>query len=122
MNNFKPVLCQGCGTVVWSGISICGFPTLLDTDKLTIEEEIIKRVSGIMTYQIYKTSVSFEARARVLPIILMGKNSNGQKIILASHHCSNYSLFGAIENAPDYWPNETEVKVPATARAEGFPF
>ena len=119
MNHFKPILCGKCGTVVWSGISWAGFRKKLDTARLTIEEEIIKRVSGLMTYELHRTQVSFEAVERTLQRIQWAKPS-ANKVIVADHHCSTYSLFGSIDTVPDYWARPV---VTATAPdSEEFPF
>lgn len=118
MNHFKPIICKRCGTVVWSGISWAGFAKLLDMDRLTIEEEVVKRIHGLMTYEIHKTTVSFEAVERTLNRIKWsqpGKN----KVILADHHCSNYSLFQSIDTVPDYWARPV---VKATAPDGEFGF
>ncbi len=60
-SDFKPISCKRCGTVVWQGISWAGFARNLDTPVLTSEEEIIKRINKLMTFECHKTKVSFEA-------------------------------------------------------------
>ena len=105
--HFKPVNCKKCGTVVWAGISWAGFAKTLDKQVLTIEEEIIKRLNGLMTYELHKTSVSFEAVERSL-IRIQGQKPN--KVILADHTCSTFRLFDT--EVPEYFvrlkPTKTE--------------
>jgi len=103
--HFKPINCQRCGTVVWEGISWAGFAKKLDKKKLTIEEEIVKRLSGLMTYEIYRTSVSFEAVERSLIRI---EGSQREKIVLADHTCSNFTLFDT--EVPEYFKKPVMVK------------
>lgn len=115
--DFKPIICKKCGTVVWSGISWAGFARLLDKERLTIEEEIIKRISGLMTYEIHRTRVSFEAVERSINRIKWaapGKN----RIILADHHCSTMALFETLDSVPHYWSEP----VMATSTTEGCQF
>lgn len=117
MHHFKPIICSKCGTVVWSGISWAGFPKLLDTDRLTIEEEVIKRVNALMTYEAHRTQVTFEVVERTLNRIRWaqpGKN----RIILADHRCSDMKLFQSIDTVPDYWARP----VVASSPVEGFGF
>jgi DNA-directed RNA polymerase subunit N (RpoN/RPB10) len=98
-NDFKPINCSRCGTVVWQGISWAGFAKKLDTPVLSIEEEIIKRLSGLMTYECHRTMVSFEAVERSLNRIKFSKRRN--TVILADHICGEFKLFAT--QAPDYW-------------------
>ncbi len=116
-SDFKPIICSKCGTLVWSGISWAGFSRLLNKERLTIEEEIIKKLSGLQTYEIHRTRVSFEAVERSANRIKWaapGKN----RVILADHHCSTMALFETLDDAPNYWPGP----VYATSSTEGFPF
>jgi hypothetical protein len=53
--DFKPINCRRCGALVWQGISWAGFARRLETPLLTIEEEIIKRISGLMTYEVFRS-------------------------------------------------------------------
>lgn len=118
MKDFKPVLCQRCGTVVWTGYSWVGFLKMLDVKRLTIEEEIIKRVNGVMTYEAFKTKVSFEVVERSL-LRIQASRPKPERIILADHQCSNYQLFDSIENAPNYWAVQNK---PVTVSTGEFPF
>ena len=104
-SDFKPINCSRCGTVIWQGISWAGFAKKLDTPVLTIEEEIIKRLSGLMTYECHRTMVSFEAVERSLNRIKFGKRE--RTIILADHLCSEFKLF--VTEPPDYWPRLSTV-------------
>lgn len=117
MTHFKPIFCKRCGSVVWSGISWAGFPKRLGVEKLTVEEEIIKRISGLMTYEIHRTQVSFEAVERTIHRIKWADPSRN-RIILADHHCSDFQLFQSLDSVPDYWPAPS---YPETT-GEGFPF
>jgi hypothetical protein len=98
-SDFKPISCKRCGTVVWQGISWAGFARRLDTPVLTIEEEIIKRINKLMTFECHKTKVSFEAVERSANRIKWGKSKFS--VILAEHHCSSLKLFEV--TPPDYW-------------------
>jgi hypothetical protein len=115
--NFRPILCARCGTVVWTGISWAGFSKKLDIQRLTIEEEIIKKISGLKTYEAHRTRVSFEAVERGL-LRIKGQKFDPNRIILADHQCSDFSLFSSVDLAPDYWAKPTV----ATTQEEGFPF
>lgn len=117
MNHFKPIICKRCGSVVWSGVSWAGFSKLLDTPKLTIEEEVVKRINGLMTYEAHRTQVSFEVVERSLNRIKWAKPDKN-RIILADHHCSDFTLFQSIDTVPDYWARP----VVASSPVEGFPF
>ncbi len=97
--DFKPINCRKCGTLIWTGISWAGFQKQLDTATLTIEEEIIKRISKIMTFECFKTRVSFEAVERSLNKIQWGKNK--ASVILAEHTCSSLRMIQT--EAPQYW-------------------
>jgi hypothetical protein len=100
--DFKPILCPKCGTLVFSGISWAGFAKLLDKNTLTIEEEIIKKLSGLKTYEIHRTRVSFEAVERSANRIKWA-TPDKTRIVLADHHCSTMSLFETLDDAPNYW-------------------
>jgi len=99
--DFKPINCRKCGTVIWTGISWAGFQKRLDTATLTIEEEILKRISKVMTFECFKTKVSFEAVERSLNRIRWGKNK--ASVILAEHTCSSLRMIQT--EAPEYWAN-----------------
>lgn len=115
--DFKPILCAKCGGLVWSGYSWAGFKKTLGKDRLTIEEEIIKRISGLMTYECHRTRVSFEAVERSVNRIkwaLPGKD----RVILADHHCSTMALFETLDDVPNYWPTLGKAKT----ESEGVTF
>jgi hypothetical protein len=114
--DFQPILCRKCGAVVWSGISWAGFSRLLDKQRLTIEEEIIKRLSKVMTYELHRTRVSFEAVERSYNRIRWA-SPDKDHVIVAEHHCSTMQLFESVDDAPKYWAS------PVTYQAsEGVPF
>ena len=115
--DFKPIICNKCGSVVWSGFSWGGFKKTLGKDRLTIEEEIIKRISGLMTYECHRTRVSFEAVERTTNRIRWAAPGK-DRVILADHHCSTMALFETLDDAPNYWPERVTTK----AKAEGVPF
>tara|TARA_R110000822_G_scaffold1273_9_gene5802 strand:+ start:555 stop:911 length:357 start_codon:yes stop_codon:yes gene_type:complete len=95
--DFSPVNCKSCHRVIWNGVCQTGFPTKLDVDRLSISEEIYKKVTGVRTYQIHRTSVSFEARLR------QGLNIHAKDpIVLASHVCS-WSDFNFDLDVPNYF-------------------
>jgi DNA-directed RNA polymerase subunit N (RpoN/RPB10) len=104
--NFKPILCSKCGTLIWSGVSWAGFARRLDKKRLTIEEEIIKRISGLRTYEAHRTMVSFEAVERTVNRIKWA-GPDKTRVILADHHCSTMTLFETLDDAPNYWPKPT---------------
>ena len=85
---------------------------------LTIEEEIIKRLTGFKTYQLHKTHISFEAVERSL-IRIQGERRES-KIILADHHCHKMSLFATVDMAPNYWAKPAQPKTPDNE--QGAPF
>jgi hypothetical protein len=98
--DFKPINCGRCQVLIWEGVSWAGFSRRLDTPRLTIEEEIIKRLSGLMTYELHRTRVSFEAVERSANRIKWA-SPNKDRIILADHMCQGFRLFDTIP--PDYW-------------------
>jgi hypothetical protein len=113
--HFQPINCNSCQKLIWRGLSSGGFSIALDTAALTIEEEIVKRISKLMTYEIHKTSVSFEATARVTPAILIS-DPKKVRIVLATHTCSkSIHLF---ETLPEYWERKPEL----VTTAEGVRF
>ena len=98
--HFKPISCKKCGAMIWEGISWAGFHKRLDKKSLTIQEEIIKILSGIKTYECHRTHISFEAIERSLIRIQGGRKKH--IVILADHTCSTFSLFD--NEIPNYWP------------------
>jgi len=96
--DFKPITCHKCGNLVWSGLSATSrFNVKLDTNRLNIVEEIQKLSTGIGTYQIHRTSQSFEATRRT-PIRMGAK----EPIVLATHTCSSMTVF--MQEPPEYFP------------------
>jgi hypothetical protein len=100
-----------------------GFQIRLDPGILTIEEEIIKRITGSRTFELHRTHVSFEAGLRSLNAI---KASQGQKrTILASHACSKAKEIFRFkgqepdeDEIPDYWNRRQKPQL----QTEGIPF
>ena len=97
--DFKPINCRRCGALIWQGISWAGFARRLDTPILSIEEEITKRISNLMTFECHQTRVSFEAVERSVNRIKWGKSKTS--VILAEHYCSGFKLFEVAP--PNYW-------------------
>ena len=97
--HFKPVTCKRCGAVVWEGVSWAGFSKRLDKKSLTIEEEIVKILQGVKTYECHRTHISFEAVERSRIRIEGGRKKH--IVILADHTCSNFALFDT--EIPNYW-------------------
>ena len=97
--NFKPINCRRCGTVVWEGISWAGFAKRLDKKSLTVEEELVAIFQGRKTYECHRTAVSFEAVERSL-LRIQGKRKKHIHI-LADHLCSGTVLFDT--EVPNYW-------------------
>jgi hypothetical protein len=98
--DFKPINCRACGKLIWEGHSAGGFLTKLDTTRLNILEEIIKKVSKIRTYEAHRTLISFEVTPRTGAYVI-GSEFKPERIILAEHECNSFTLF-EIE-VPDYW-------------------
>jgi len=121
-SDFKPIYCTGCGKLIWEGLAV-GFQIRLDPGILTIEEEIIKRITGSRTFELHRTAVSFEAGLRSLNAI---KASQGQKrTILASHTCSKTKEIFRFkgqepdeDEVPDYWNRRKKPQL----QTEGIPF
>ncbi len=99
--DFKPINCFKCGALVWEGVSWAGFSRRLDTARLTIEEEIIKKITGLKTYELHRTRVSFEAVERSLNRIRWAQ-AGKDRVIVADHLCTSFRLFET--TPPDYWP------------------
>ena len=121
-SNFIPTFCTACGKLIWQGFTV-GFQIRLDSATLTIQEEIIKRITGSRTFELHRTAVSFEARLRSLNTI---KGSQGKNpTILASHSCSRtkeiFRFKGqepAEDEIPDYWNRRKKPQL----EQEGIPF
>jgi len=98
--NFASISCPQCQRIIWSGLSSTGIETKLDTARLNLKEEIIKKIQGARTYQIHRTSVSFQATPR-----LGARLGAAAPIVLATHICS-WSDFN-YGSAPDYFGKPT---------------
>ena len=94
--NFRAIDCRSCGNLVWDGLSSSGVPIKLDTGRLNLKDEIVKLLLGGRTYQLHRTSVSFEATPRI------GARIHAKEpIVLALHECYPLTVFSEV--APDYW-------------------
>jgi len=98
--DFKPINCRACGKLIWAGHCSTGFPTKLDTTRLSIMEEIVKKVSKIRTYEAHRTLISFEVTPRRGAYVI-GSEFKPESVILAEHKCSTLTLFES--HPPDYW-------------------
>ena len=112
ISNFIVVNCRACGKLIWTGNSSGGFPTKLDTRRLNIVEEIVKKVSKIRTYEAHRTAVSFEATLRIGARVI-GSEPDPNRVVLAEHECSttnqNVAQFDFV--VPDYWNRDFKPKV-----------
>jgi len=97
--NFQAIDCRSCGNLVWDGLSSSGVPIKLDTGRLNLVSELLKLLAGGRTYQIHRTSVSFEATPR-----LSARMQAADPIVLALHECYPMTVFS--ETAPDYWDRQ----------------
>lgn len=106
--NFKATNCPKCGQLVWDGLTNAGIPAKLDTPRLTVTDEIKLLTSGTATYQIHRTSKSFEVTRR-----MAGRMTAKDPIVLGHHKCASIAFFFG-ESAPDYFnrvkpkPTETD--------------
>jgi len=108
--DFKPITCHKCGNLVWAGVSATSRCDIkLDTDRLNIIQEIEKLSTGIGTYEIHRTSQSFEATRRT-PIRMGSK----EPIVLATHICRSMTIF--VAEPPEYFPR------PQTTTTSEVPF
>jgi len=114
--DFKPVICPRCNALIWTGISWAGFARRLDKERLTIEQEIIKVIAGLKTYEAHRTMVSFEAVERSANRIKWATPGK-DRVILADHLCSSLALFETLDDAPDYW-NLTKYHKPMPQEAQ----
>ena len=94
--NFQAIDCRSCGNLVWDGLSSSGIPIKLDTGRLNLRDEILKLLAGGRSYQIHRTSISFQATPRIGARI-----AAADPIVLALHECYPMTVFS--ESAPDYW-------------------
>jgi hypothetical protein len=121
-SNFEALYCVACGKLIWEGMTV-GFQIRLDPGILTIQEEIIKRITGSRTFELHRTAVSFEADLRSLNAIQRSKAKN--PLILASHSCSRTREIFRFEGQepgedeiPDYWNRRKKPQL----QTEGIPF
>lgn len=113
--DFMIINCRACGKLIWEGYSSGGVKTKLDTRRLTIVEEIVKKVNALQTFEAHRTSVSFEATARIGARVI-GSKPNPEKVILAEHKCESFSLFEL--EVPDYWNRQVKQQL----KSEEIPF
>jgi hypothetical protein len=121
-SDFKPIYCTACGKLIWEGLAV-GFKIRLDPESLTIEEEIIKRITGSHSFELHRTHVSFKAGLRSLNAIKASQHRN--PIILASHACSKSKEIFRFkgqepdeDEVPDYWNRRQMPQL----ETEGIPF
>lgn len=95
--DFKPINCRKCGNLVWAGVSASSrCDVKLDTARLNLVEEILALTSGLATYQVHRTAVSFEVTRRTATRMKVA-----EPIVLATHTCRALTVFA--EEAPDYF-------------------
>ena len=121
-SDFKPIYCTACGKLIWEGLAV-GFKITLDPGILTIQEEIIKRITGSRTFELHRTHVSFEVGLRSVNAIKRSQNRN--PIILASHTCTKSKEIFRFKGqepdeyeVPDYWNRRHKPQL----QTEGIPF
>lgn len=109
--DFKPINCRKCGNLIWAGVSATSRCDIkLDTARLNLVQEVLALTSGLGTYQVHRTAVSFEATRRTA--VRMGAAS---PVVLATHTCRQMTVFA--EEAPDYWD-----RVKLSTTSEEVPF
>ena len=82
---------------MWAGVSATSrCQVKLDTERLNIVQEIEKLSTGIGTYEIHRTTQSFEATRRT-PIRMGAK----EPIVLATHTCRSMTVF--MSEPPEYF-------------------
>ena len=109
--NFMAINCHKCGHLVWTGLTAAGMPAKLDMARLNIKDEIVKLTAGVRTYQIHRTSVSFEATRRTA-----ARMGAVDPIVLAEHTCTSTGFtFGQVP--PEYFDRPKQ-----PAMTEGVPF
>ena len=109
--DFKPTNCRKCGNLIWAGVSATSRCDIkLDTTRLNLTQELLAMTSGIATYQVHRTALSFEATRRTA-----ARMTVAAPIVLATHTCRALTVFA--EEAPDYW---NRVKLSTTS--EKVPF
>lgn len=121
-SNFKAIYCRACGKLIWEGLTV-GFRIRLDPGVLNIQEEIIKKITGNRTFQLHRTSVSFEADLRSVHAI--ARSQGKDPIILASHNCTRTMEIFRLKDqepegdeVPDYWERRQKTQL----EIEGIPF
>ena len=108
--DFKPINCRKCGNLIWAGVSATSrCDVKLDTARLNLVEEVMALTSGLGTYQVHRTALSFEATRRTA-----ARMKVAEPIVLATHTCRPLTVFA--EQAPDYFNrpklSTTSEKVP----------
>ena len=121
-SNFEAIYCRTCGKLIWEGLTV-GFRIRLDPGVLNIQEEIIKKITGNRTFQLHRTSVSFEADLRSVHAI--ARSQGKDPIILASHNCTRTMEVFRLKDQepvedeiPDYWNRRKKPQL----ETEGIPF
>lgn len=110
--DFAPIDCRHCGNLVWAGVSATSRCDIkLDMGRLNLVEELLALTSGIATYQIHRTAVSFEATRRTAVRMKVA-----EPIVLATHTCKALTTFGQVP--PDYFNREKL----STTNSEKVPF
>jgi len=110
--NFKPIDCRHCGHLIWDGLTAGGIPMKLDMARLNIVNEIQTLLGGGRTYQIHRTTTSFEATRRT-----SARMKAVDPIVLAQHTCKTEGfLFG--QEPTEYFDR---VKL-STTTSETVPF
>ena len=110
--DFRPINCRKCGNLIWAGVSATSRCDIkLDTARLNLVEEVLALTSGIATYQIHRTAVSFEATRRTA-----ARMKAAAPIVLATHTCREMTIFA--EEPPDYF-NRQKL---STTTVEEVPF
>jgi hypothetical protein len=108
--DFKPINCRKCGNLVWAGVSASSrCDVKLDTARLNLVQEIEKLSTGIGTYEIHRTSQSFEATRRTTT-----RMGTKEPIVLATHTCRSMTIF--VSEPPEYFPR------PQTTTTSEVPF
>ena len=92
----RPTHCRHCGSAIWQ--QTVPFTYRVDTDPLrSVTEELVARLYGRQTYQVFRTGTTFELVQRAT------WNLDGDyetKIVLADHTCHRLT----VTDHPNYWP------------------
>jgi hypothetical protein len=112
--DFKPINCRKCGNLIWAGVSASSRCDIkLDTARLNLVQEITALTSGVATYQIHRTALSFEATRRTA-----GRMGVADPIVLATHTCRSMTIF--VQEPPQYFGSKKEPS--GTTTSEKVPF